>query len=156
MNLIKTFALILLLGLLGCATSGEDPGEYAAWKGENFLRYNATKEGVVTLPSGMQYRVMQEGTGASPGFRDRVTVHYRGTLVDGIEFDSSYAHGGQPATFPVNRVIKGWTEALQLMQEGDKWELYIPSNLAYGEQGSGESIGPNETLIFEVELIKVN
>ena len=155
MSFMKTVSLFLLLALLGCASSKEDPAAYAAWRGDNFLNYNATQEGVVSLPSGLQYRVIQEGSGAKPGYRDKVTVHYRGTLIDGIEFDSSYKRGN-PSTFPVNRVIKGWTQALGLMREGAKWELFIPSGLAYGEQGSGEQIGPNETLIFEVELIKVN
>ena len=155
MSLIKTASLCLFLLLFGCASPKEDPAAYAAWRGDNFIKYNATQEGVVSLPSGLQYRVIQEGTGAKPGYRDKVTVHYRGTLIDGTEFDSSYKRGN-PATFPVNRVIKGWTQALGLMREGAKWELFIPSDLAYGEQGSGEQIGPNETLIFEVELIKVN
>lgn len=155
MAFIKTASLCLLLALLGCASPSEDPAAYAAWKGNNFLKYNATKENVVTLPSGLQYRVIQEGSGAKPGYRDKVTVHYRGTLIEGTEFDSSYKRGN-PATFPLNRVIKGWTQALTLMREGAKWELFIPPELAYGEQGSGQQIGPNETLIFEVELISVN
>lgn len=155
MSILKTSAVFLLLVLVGCTYQSEDPAAYAAWKGDNFLKYNATKEGVESLPSGLQYRVIREGTGAKPGYSDKVTVHYRGTLIDGTEFDSSYNRGA-PATFPLNRVIKGWTQGLGLMREGSKWELYIPSNLAYGAQGSGENIGPNETLIFEVELIKVN
>ena len=126
----------------------------AAAKGETYLKENAKKEGVKTLPSGLQYKVVKEGNGKSPKATDTVSVHYRGTLIDGTEFDSSIKRG-EPAEFPVNRVIKGWTEALQLMKEGDKWMLYIPSNLAYGERGAGADIGPNETLIFEVELLKV-
>jgi FKBP-type peptidyl-prolyl cis-trans isomerase FklB len=124
-------------------------------EGEAFLAQNKNRDGVVTLPSGLQYMVLQEGTGASPGPSDRVTTHYHGTLIDGTVFDSSYERG-QPATFPVNGVISGWTEALQRMQEGAKWRLFLPSNLAYGAQGAGEDIGPNATLIFDVELISVN
>ena len=103
----------------------------------------------------MQYKVVTAGTGKTPGSSDSVTVHYRGTLIDGTEFDSSYKRG-QPATFPVNGVIKGWTEALQLMKEGAKWQLFIPSDLAYGERGAGANIGPHATLIFDVELVKIN
>jgi FKBP-type peptidyl-prolyl cis-trans isomerase len=126
----------------------------SAAKGEKYLKENATKEGVKTLPSGLQYKSLKEGSGKSPKATDTVSVHYRGTLIDGTEFDSSIKRG-EPAEFPVNRVIKGWTEALQLMKEGDKWMLYIPSQLAYGERGAGGAIGPNETLLFEVELLKV-
>lgn len=122
--------------------------------GANFLANNAKKAGVTVTDSGLQYEVIQSGDGRSPNRTDRVTVHYRGTLVDGREFDSSYKRG-QPATFPLNRVIAGWTEGLQLMKEGDKWRLFIPSNLGYGQRGSGSMIGSNETLIFEVELLKV-
>jgi FKBP-type peptidyl-prolyl cis-trans isomerase len=122
---------------------------------ETFLAGNAGQEGVVTLPSGLQYKVLAEGEGATPGATDSVTVHYRGTLVDGTEFDSSYSRN-RPATFAVNRVIAGWTEALQLMQEGDKWQLFIPPALAYGERGAGKRIPPNSALIFEVELLSVN
>ena len=124
-----------------------------AKEGEAFLAENGAKEGVTTLESGLQYKVLTEGTGAKPGATDRVTVHYRGTLIDGTEFDSSFGRG-EPATFGVNQVIKGWTEALQLMPEGSRWELYIPSELAYGPGGNPPVIGPNSTLIFEVELLK--
>ncbi len=123
-------------------------------EGEAFLAENKKKGGVKTLPSGLQYKVITEGKGASPKETDTVTVQYRGTLIDGTEFDSSYKRN-EPATFPVNGVIKGWTEALQLMKEGAKWQLFIPANLAYGERGAGGVIGPNATLIFEVELIKI-
>ncbi len=124
-------------------------------KGQEFLTKNAKKDGVKVLPSGLQYKVLTAGSGKSPGSSDSVTVHYRGTLIDGTEFDSSIKRG-QPATFPVNGVIKGWTEALQLMKEGAKWQLFIPSDLAYGERGAGANIGPHATLIFDVELIKIN
>ena len=121
---------------------------------ETFLADNEKKEGVKTLPSGLQYKVIQAGTGKKPNLTDTVMVHYRGTLVDGIEFDSSYRRG-QPATFPVSGVIPGWTEALQLMEVGSKWQLFVPSKLAYGERGAGRSIEPNATLIFEIELISI-
>lgn len=123
-------------------------------KGQAFLEKNARKKDVVTLPSGLQYRILEDGGGASPGPMSTVTVHYRGTLVDGTEFDSSYRRG-QPATFKANRVIKGWSEALQLMREGSKWELFIPPDLAYGMRGAGTAIEPNSTLIFEVTLLSV-
>jgi FKBP-type peptidyl-prolyl cis-trans isomerase FklB len=119
-----------------------------------FLERNRTREGVTTLPSGLQYKVLKEGTGPKPSTTDVVTVHYRGTLLDGTEFDSSYGRN-QPATFPLNRVIKGWTEALQLMGRGAKWELYIPPELAYGERGAGAMIPPQSALVFEVELLDV-
>jgi len=122
-------------------------------EGQAFLAANQAKEGVVTTDSGLQYKVIESGDGASPTAEDVVRVHYRGTLLNGTEFDSSYARG-EPAEFPVNGVIAGWTEALQLMSEGAKWELYIPAELAYGERGAGADIGPNSVLIFEVELIK--
>jgi FKBP-type peptidyl-prolyl cis-trans isomerase FklB len=122
---------------------------------DNFLEENATKEGVTVLESGLQYKVLTEGSGKTATETDSVTVHYLGTLPDGTKFDSSYDRG-EPATFPVNGVIAGWVEALQLMKEGDKWQLYIPSDLAYGERGAGGVIGPNATLVFDVELITVN
>ena len=123
--------------------------------GEAFLAENAGKEGVTTLPSGLQYKVITAGEGKSPQKSDKVTVNYRGTLIDGTEFDSSYSRG-KPATFGVGQVIPGWTEALQLMKEGDKWEIVIPSKLGYGERGAGAKIPPNSTLVFEVELISVD
>lgn len=130
-------------------------GEANAKAGEEFLAKNAKEEGVVVLPSGLQYQVITEGSGQKPGATSVVTVHYHGTLIDGTEFDSSIKRG-QPATFPVNGVIAGWTEALQLMPAGSKWKLFIPSELAYGEQAASPVIGPNSVLIFEVELISVN
>jgi FKBP-type peptidyl-prolyl cis-trans isomerase FklB len=123
-------------------------------EGEKFLAENAKKEGVKVLPSGLQYKEITPGTGKSPKTADTVTTHYKGTLTDGTEFDSSYKRG-EPATFPVSGVIPGWTEALQLMKEGAKWQLFVPPNLAYGEKGAGQVIGPNATLIFEVELLTV-
>ena len=123
-------------------------------EGEAFLEENKKKEGVKTLASGLQYKVVTEGGGRSPKESDTVTVNYKGTFVDGTEFDSSYKRG-EPATFPVNGVIKGWTEALPLMKEGAKWQLFIPPSLAYGEAGAGNAIGPDATLIFEVELISI-
>ena len=118
-----------------------------------FLEENKKKEGVITLPSGLQYKVLTEGSGKTPKATDSVTVHYRGTLVDGKEFDSSHKRG-QPTTFEVGKVIRGWTEALQLMKEGSKWQLFIPSALGYGDRGAGP-VPPNSTLIFEVELLAV-
>lgn len=123
-------------------------------EGEKFLAANKSKPGVKVTKSGLQYKVIKEGTGASPKATDTVVVDYRGTLIDGQEFDSSYARG-KPATFPVNGVIPGWQEALQLMKEGAKWQIYVPSDLAYGERGAGGLIGPNATLIFDVELHKI-
>lgn len=129
-------------------------GEKNKKEGEAFLAENKKKEGIITLPSGLQYKVINEGTGETPELTDVVTVNYRGTLIDGTEFDSSYRRG-QPATFPVNAVIAGWAEALQLMKVGSKWQLFIPSDLAYGEHGAGRDIGPNATLIFDVELLSI-
>ena len=123
-------------------------------EGEAFLAANKTKDGVVALPSGLQYKILQEGTGPKPAPTDSVVCNYRGTLLDGKEFDSSYKRG-QPATFPVNGVIKGWTEALQLMPVGSKWQLFVPSELAYGDRGAGADIKPGATLIFEVELLSI-
>ena len=122
-------------------------------KNAAFLAANREKPGVTVTPSGLQYRVITSGNGAQPKPASMVTVHYRGTLIDGKEFDSSL--GGPPARFPANRLIKGWVEALQLMHEGDKWELVIPSDLAYGTRGAPPDIGPNQTLVFEIELLKV-
>lgn len=130
-------------------------GEKNEKEGKAFLEANAKKEGVVTTKSGLQYKVLVEGKGPKPKATDTVTVNYRGTLVDGKEFDSSYKHG-QPATFAVGAVIPGWTEVLQLMPEGSKWQVVIPSALAYGANGAGNDIGPNAVLVFEVELLKAS
>lgn len=129
-------------------------GETNKKQGQEFLAANKSKEGVVALPSGLQYKVLQQGTGPKPTPTDTVVCNYRGTLIDNTEFDSSFKRG-QPATFGVSQVIKGWTEALQLMPVGSKWQLYIPPDLAYGDRGAGAQIGPNATLIFEVELLSI-
>ena len=123
-------------------------------EGETFLAENKGKEGVVALESGLQYKVITAGSGAQPAADSTVSVHYRGTLINGTEFDSSYQRG-EPVTFAVNGVIRGWTEALQLMKEGAKWRLFIPSDLAYGPRGAGADIGPNSMLQFDVELLSV-
>lgn len=123
--------------------------------GKAFLAENSKKPGVITTASGLQYLILTEGTGKSPKATDTVVVNYRGTLLNGVEFDSSYLAGREPAEFPLNRVIKGWTEGLQTMKESGKTRFFIPSQLAYGTRGAGIDIGPNETLIFEVELLKV-
>ena len=123
-------------------------------EGEAFLAGNKGKESIVTLPSGLEYKILKQGTGPKPTANDTVVCNYKGTLINGTEFDSSYKRG-QPATFPVSGVIKGWTEALQLMPVGSKWQLFIPSDLAYGDRGAGPDIGPDSTLIFEVELMSI-
>lgn len=129
-------------------------GEESKKEGDAFLAANKAKEGVVTLPSGLQYKILTQGTGPKPTATDSVVCNYRGTLINGTEFDSSYKRG-EPATFPVSGVIKGWTEALQLMPVGSKWQLFVPSDLAYGERSPGPEIGPDSTLIFEVELLSI-
>lgn len=136
-------------------TKANQKGAANSEKGKAFLSENSQKEGVQTTQSGLQYEVLSEGDGNMPKITDKVTVHYRGTLIDGTVFDSSYERG-EPASFPVNGVIPGWIEALQMMPVGSKWKLYIPSELAYGERGAGRMIGPNETLIFEVELLSID
>ncbi|WP_417320205.1 FKBP-type peptidyl-prolyl cis-trans isomerase [Emcibacter sp.] len=150
--------------ITGCSESGEESGDQASSKetkednvseSKSFLEENKDKPGVSVTASGLQYKVLLEGTGKSPAATDTVTVHYEGTLTDGTKFDSSYDRG-TPASFPLNRVIRGWTEGLQLMKEGGKYKFFIPSDLAYGPQGAGGVIGPNEDLIFTVELIRVN
>ena len=135
------------------AAQAEAAGDNMA-ASQAFLEENQAQEGVETTESGLQYKVVEQGEGPMPGAEDVVTVHYRGTLIDGTQFDSSYDRG-EPATFPVGGVIPGWTEALQMMPVGSKYELYIPPGLAYGEQGAGGRIGPNEALIFEVELLEI-
>ncbi len=129
-------------------------GEANKKEGDSFLAANKTKEGIVTLPSGLEYKILTQGTGPKPAAADTVVCNYRGTLINGTEFDSSYKRG-QPATFPVSGVIKGWTEALQLMPVGSKWQLFLPAELAYGERGPSPEIGPNSTLVFEVELLSI-
>jgi FKBP-type peptidyl-prolyl cis-trans isomerase len=129
-------------------------GEMNKKEGVEFLAANKSKEGIVILPSGLQYKILTAGTGPKPTASDSVVCNYRGTLISGAEFDSSYKRG-QPATFPVNGVIKGWTEALQLMPVGSKWQLFVPSELGYGDRGAGADIGPGATLIFEVELLSI-
>lgn len=129
-------------------------GQAAKTAGEKFLSENKKKEGVVTLPSGLQYKILTEGKGEKPKASDTVECHYEGSLIDGTIFDSSVRRG-ETAEFPVNGVIAGWVEALQLMPVGSQWQLYIPSELAYGSRGAGQYIGPNETLIFDVELINI-
>jgi FKBP-type peptidyl-prolyl cis-trans isomerase FklB len=136
------------------AAANKEAGEKNAAAGEKFLAENKKKDGVKTTASGLQYKVVKEGAGASPKETDMVITNYKGTTLDGTEFDSSYKRN-EPATFPVNRVIKGWTEALLLMKPGAKYELYIPASLAYGERAVGKDIGPNSTLIFEVELVNI-
>ena len=123
--------------------------------GEDFLKTNKDKPGVTTLPSGLQYEIITEGSGQKPLASNKVTCHYHGILIDGTVFDSSVKRG-QPATFPLNMVIKGWTEALQLMSVGSKWRLFLPPQLAYGDRQTGAHIGPNSTLIFEVELLEIS
>ncbi len=123
--------------------------------GQEFLEANKSKPGVVSLPSGLQYEVITEGTGAKPSASNKVTCHYHGTLIDGTVFDSSVKRG-QPASFPLNQVITGWTEGLQLMGVGSKWRFFIPPNLGYGDRQVSAQIGPNSTLIFEVELLGIN
>lgn len=133
---------------------GEEKAKALKAEGENFLAENAKKEGVVTLPSGLQYQVLKEGNGKSPKATDQVKCHYEGTLINGKVFDSSYRRN-EPATFPLNGVIAGWTEGLQLMKEGAKYRFFIPFNLAYGTRGAGQDIPPYAALIFDVELIEV-
>lgn len=165
---LSAIALVVGFGLMSATvyaadqtTTGNNTGTTktmttatGANAGEAFLQKNKGKQGVVTLPDGLQYKVITQGKGEKPKSTDVVTVHYEGKLIDGKEFDSSYKRG-EPATFPVNGVIAGWTEALQLMPVGSTWELFIPASLAYGEQGAPPAIGPNETLVFKVQLLSV-
>jgi FKBP-type peptidyl-prolyl cis-trans isomerase FklB len=162
---IGGIALFMCASLSGCGdesvksvndpvTPGLSQGQANKKKGEEFLAANAKKEGVKTLPSGLQYLVLKEGTGKKPGPTDEVEVHYHGTLTDGTVFDSSVDRG-TPITHPVNGFIEGWKEALPMMKEGAKWRLFVPSKLAYQQRGAPPKIGPNETLIFEIELLHV-
>ena len=132
----------------------QQAGEASKKEGAAFLAANKSKDGVITLPSGLQYKILTQGTGPKPTAGDSVVCNYRGTLINGTEFDSSHKRG-EPATFPVSGVIKGWTEALQLMPVGSKWQLFVPSDLAYGERSPAPEIGPDSTLIFEVELLSI-
>jgi FKBP-type peptidyl-prolyl cis-trans isomerase FkpA len=146
------FLSVLTIVTLSCLMQSN--AETAKERGEKFLKENATKEGVKTTSSGLQYKILKEGEGKNPKATDTVVVHYKGTTIAGKEFDSSYKRG-EPATFGLNQVIKGWTEGLLYLREGGKAMLYIPSELAYGSRGAGADIGPDETLIFEVELLKI-
>lgn len=157
MKKIVNIILLATLSLVITACSEKEPEqkETEVTETKSFLELNKEKDGIEVTESGLQYKVLLEGTGKSPNATDSVTVHYEGTLLDGTVFDSSYERG-EVIEFPLNRVIKGWTEGLQLMTEGSKYKFFIPSELAYGAQGAGGSIGPNEDLIFTVELIRVN
>jgi FKBP-type peptidyl-prolyl cis-trans isomerase FklB len=135
-------------------TATKQAAEKNLKEGEDFLAANAKKDSVKVLPDGLQYKILRDGTGAQPAAADTVVTHYRGTLIDGKVFDESYGRG-EPITFPVSGVIKGWTEALQMMKVGAKWQLFIPASLAYGERGAGQMIGPNSALVFDIELINV-
>lgn len=147
-------SITIFLGVIMFSMANAGSAEENKTKGAAFLAENVKKEGVTATASGLQYEVLNKGKGAMPSATDSVTVHYEGKTLDGNIFDSSYQRD-TPATFPLNRVIAGWTEGVQLMQEGSKYRFYIPSNLAYGENGAGSDIGPNETLIFDVELISI-
>ncbi len=158
--MIQILPALALMLLLGCSSEQVKIDQHQlasdnAARGILFLKSNAEQQSVITRSSGLQYKILKAGTGAMPTQQSNVTVHYRGTTIDGHEFDSSYARG-TPMIFQTNRVIAGWTEALQLMKEGAKWQLFIPEKLAYGERGAGDAIGPRETLIFEVKLLKVH
>ena len=152
---VISIIIVILIGFTMFSMANATSPEENKAAGIAFLAENAKKANVVTTASGLQYEVIKTGTGSvSPKATDTVTVHYKGTTLDGAEFDSSYSRG-EPASFPLNRVIAGWTEGVQLMTEGATYRFYIPSQLAYGEQGAGRAIGPNATLIFDVELIKI-
>ena len=152
---VISIIIVILIGFTMFSMANATSPEENRAAGVAFLAENAKKANVVTTASGLQYEVITAGTGSvSPKTTDTVTVHYKGTTLDGAEFDSSYSRG-EPASFPLNRVIAGWTEGVQLMTEGATYRFYIPSQLAYGEQGAGRAIGPNATLIFDVELIKI-
>lgn len=155
---MKTFLALVTLGLLVSCTdfeAQEKLAEQNRQQGAAFLKANADKEGVVSRPSGLQYKVLRRADGPKPSISDSVTVHYRGTLIDGSEFDSSYARD-EPAVFAVNGVIRGWTEGLQLMSVGSEYRLFVPSYLGYGQAGAGDKIGPDATLVFDVELLAIS
>jgi FKBP-type peptidyl-prolyl cis-trans isomerase len=154
MNIKTLVAACAVTATLALTTSSIMAQSSNLEKGQTFLKENASKPGVKTTPSGLQYKVITEGNGKSPKATDTVLVHYKGTTIDGTEFDSSYKRN-EPISFPLNGVIPGWTEGVQLMKEGGKVELFIPSNLAYGSQGAGGVIPPDSTLIFDIELLKV-
>lgn len=155
MKKITTILLVIISMMFAVSVFAQEAaGEDNLAKGKAFLEANKSKEGIKTTASGLQYKIITEGTGAIPKATDKVKVHYKGTLIDGTEFDSSYKRG-TPLEFPLNAVIKGWAEGLQLMKVGSKAELYIPSELGYGEQGAGSQIGPNSVLVFEVELLNI-
>jgi len=152
--IILVISIFLLIGLYMFSRNNSELAEKNKAEGETFLAENATKEGVITTASGLQYTVLTAAEGDKPSVNANVTVHYRGTTLSGEEFDSSYSRN-VPATFPLNRVIAGWTEGVQLMSIGEKYRFFIPSDLAYGAQGAGGAIGPNATLIFDVELLSI-
>lgn len=152
-NQVIVLLSVILIGITMFSMANATSPEENKAAGIAFLAENAKKENIVTTASGLQYEVLAEGEGPSPSATTSVTVHYKGTTLDGKEFDSSYSRN-EPATFPLNRVIAGWTEGLQLMNAGAKYRFFIPSELAYGQRGAGADIGPNATLIFEVELLK--
>lgn len=147
---VYLFSMLMLLTTTACAGSYDDSKQ----AGEAFLADNAKQEGVVSLASGLQYKVLVPGDGAKPKYTDTVTVHYKGALIDGKVFDSSYRRG-KPLSFPLNRVIRGWSEGVQLMNVGSKYRLFIPSELGYGRQGAGNAIPPGAALIFDVELLSI-
>ena len=151
---LLTALLLVACGDKGAGTAEETEAEKNLREGQAFLAENARKKDVTVTNSGLQYVILSDGSGPVPHASDRVKVHYRGTLINGEEFDSSYERG-QPATFGVTGVIKGWIEALQMMPVGSKWKLFVPADLAYGKEGQGQKIGPNQVLIFEVELLGI-
>ena len=150
--IIITVSIIVLIGLFMFSRNNSELAQTNATEGAAFLAENATKEGVITTASGLQYTILTDAEGDKPNATSNVTVHYEGTTLDGAEFDSSYSRNA-PATFPLNRVISGWTEGVQLMSVGATYRFFIPSELAYGAQGAGGAIGPNATLIFDIELL---
>jgi FKBP-type peptidyl-prolyl cis-trans isomerase len=150
--IIITVSIIVLIGLFMFSRNNSELAQTNATEGAAFLAENATKEGVITTASGLQYTILTDAEGDKPNATSNVTVHYKGTTLDGAEFDSSYSRNA-PATFPLNRVISGWTEGVQLMSVGATYRFFIPSELAYGAQGAGGAIGPNATLIFDIELL---